>query len=186
MMGRICRSALFWFGAAYVVFGTMGMTSVRWVHALPDQAGLTPVSGTVAHITQCSSPAHGRATAIALTTAAGTAVQVLVPKIDFLKCPGARKRLANVKAGAAVTAWIGRYPTDAEQGEFVWALHSGGQSIISLEEMHAAHLAHFRKFRLYGGAVPALGVLMILLSVRGAMRAGSGAGAATALTRDSV
>jgi hypothetical protein len=118
----------------------------------------------------CGNSAHGRFAAIDLTTAAGTATRVLVPKIDFLRCPGARQRLARVKAGDQVTAWVGRYPTDEEQGQFVWVLKGPTQTIISLEEMHAAHLKHFRRFRLYSGIVPTLGALMILFALNAAYR----------------
>jgi hypothetical protein len=170
MIGQTCKSSLFWFGLAYLVFGVLGFTSIRWVHALPDLSALAPISGTITRITTCGNSAYGRFAAIDLTTAAGTATRVLVPKIEFLECPGARQRLARLKVGDQVTAWVGRYPTDEEQGQFVWALKGPTQTIISLEEMQAAHLKHFRDFRLYSGIVPTLGALMILFTLNAAYR----------------
>jgi hypothetical protein len=170
MIGRACKSSLLWFGLTYLVFGVIGFTSIRWVHTLPAESALTPISGTVKQVTMCGDSAHGRFAAIGLTTAAGTSARVLVPKIDFLKCPGARQRLAKVKAGDQVTAWVGRYPTDQEPGEFVWVLRTANETILSLEEMHAAHLKHFRLFKLFSGIVPTLGALMILFSLSAAYR----------------
>ena len=70
-----------------------------------------------------------------------------------------------------VTAWVGRYPTDERPEQIVWALDSAERPIITLDEMHAAHQRHFRKFKLYSGIIPALGTLLILLSLRAAYRA---------------
>lgn len=165
------KSPLLWFGVAYLAFGIIGFSSIRWVYSLPSEAALTPVSGTITQIGTCASAAHGRHAVIDLATAAGASARVVVPKIEFLACPGARERLARLKAGDELTAWIGRYPTDEELGEFVWALSSAGKTIISLDEMHAAHQRHFRKFQIWRSVVPTLGALMILWVVSLALRA---------------
>ena len=171
MIGRICKSSLFWFGLVYLVFGVIGLTSIRWVHALPERSALTSVSGRVVDVTMCGRSMEGRYAVIGLTTATGAATRLLIPKIDFLECPGARQRLAALKRGDTVTAWVGRYPTDDRQEQIVWALDGAERPIISLDEMHTAHQRHFRKFKLYGGIIPTLGALMLLFSLRAAYRA---------------
>ena len=171
MIARICKSSLFWFGLVYLVFGVVGFTSIRWVHALPERATLATVSGRIVNVTMCGKSIEGRYAAIGLATANGIATRLLIPKIDFLDCVGARQRLAALKPGDVVTAWVGRYPTDEREERIVWALDGAERPIITLDEMHAAHQRHFRKFKLYSGIIPTLGLLLILFSLSAAYRA---------------
>ena len=87
MIGRICKSALFWFGLVYLVFGVIGLTSIRWVHALPERPALSPVAGRIDNVTLCGKSMEGRYAAIGLTTASGGATRLLIPEDRFPPMP---------------------------------------------------------------------------------------------------